>query len=70
MFGKIGMGELLVILIIVLVVFGPSKLPSLAKSMGQAVREFRSEAQALSKEMESSVVEEAKTSETKENKEA
>lgn len=69
MFGKIGMGELLVILIIVLVVFGPSKLPSLAKSMGQAVREFRHEAQSLTKEMESSVVEEAKTEETKKDKE-
>lgn len=52
MFGKIGMGELLIILVIVLVVFGPSKLPSLAKSMGQAVRVFRKETQALTKEVE------------------
>lgn len=70
MFGKIGMGELLVILIIVLVVFGPSKLPSLAKSMGQAVREFRHEAQALTKEIESSAVEEPKSDEDKKDKEA
>lgn len=69
MFGKIGMGELLVILVIVLVVFGPSKLPSLAKSMGQAVREFRHEAQALSKEMEDTVVEETKATEEKKDKE-
>lgn len=41
MFGRIGMGELLLILGIVLLIFGPSKLPALAKSMGQAVREFR-----------------------------
>lgn len=52
MFGKIGMSELLVILIIVLVVFGPSKLPSLAKSMGEAVRVFRKETQSLTKEVE------------------
>lgn len=57
MFGRIGMGELLVILVIVLVVFGPSKLPSLAKSIGQAVREFRSEAQALTKDIEGSTEE-------------
>lgn len=70
MFGKIGMGELLVILIIVLVVFGPSKLPSLAKSMGQAVREFRHEAQSLTKEMEESVVEETEAKNEKKDKEA
>lgn len=52
MFGKLGMGELVLILVIVLVIFGPSKLPSLAKSVGQAVRVFRKEAQSLSKEVE------------------
>lgn len=52
MFGKLGMGELLVILVIVLVIFGPSKLPSLAKSMGQAVRVFRKETSAFTKEVE------------------
>jgi sec-independent protein translocase protein TatA len=37
----IGVGELLVILIIVLVVFGGAKLPKLARSLGEAQREFR-----------------------------
>jgi sec-independent protein translocase protein TatA len=41
MFGKIGMGELLIILAVVLLIFGPSKLPALARSMGQAMKEFR-----------------------------
>jgi len=41
MIGRIGMGELLIILAVVLLIFGPSKLPALAKSMGQAVKEFR-----------------------------
>lgn len=39
--GKLGLGELLVVLAIVLIVFGPKKLPELAKGMGEAVREFR-----------------------------
>ena len=52
MFGKIGLGELLLILGIVLVVFGPSKLPELAKSMGQAVSEFKKGAQALTKDLD------------------
>ena len=41
MFGRLGTGELLLILAVVLLIFGPSKLPALAKSMGQAVKEFR-----------------------------
>lgn len=40
MFG-LGMGELLVILVLVLIVLGPSKLPQLASSLGKAMREFR-----------------------------
>ena len=40
MFG-IGMTELLVILGIALIVFGPKKLPELAKHLGKAMREFR-----------------------------
>ncbi len=52
MFGRIGMGELLLILGIVLIVFGPSKLPALAKSMGQAVSEFRKGANSITKDLE------------------
>lgn len=39
--GRIGFGELTVILIIALLVFGPSKLPEIGKSLGSAIREFR-----------------------------
>lgn len=37
----IGAGELIIILIIVLLVFGSSRLPKLARSVGQASKEFR-----------------------------
>jgi len=40
MFG-LGVPELMVILVIALVVFGPSKLPSLGKSLGEAIRGFK-----------------------------
>ena len=63
MFGRIGVSELLIILVVVLIFFGPAKLPALAKSMGQAVSEFRKGAKEISKELEEAVVEE-----TKENK--
>ena len=45
--GKLGIGELAIILVIVLIVFGPKKLPELAKSMGQAVKEFKKGQQDL-----------------------
>jgi sec-independent protein translocase protein TatA len=40
MFG-LGMPEMIVVLVIGLVVFGPSKLPSLGKSLGEAIRGFK-----------------------------
>jgi len=38
---NIGLPELLIIVAIALIVFGPNKLPELAKSFGRAMREFR-----------------------------
>jgi sec-independent protein translocase protein TatA len=40
MFG-IGSQELVVILVIVLILFGGSKLPDLAKSLGKSMKEFK-----------------------------
>jgi sec-independent protein translocase protein TatA len=37
----LGMPELLMILAILLLLFGGSKLPSLAKGLGQSVKEFK-----------------------------
>jgi sec-independent protein translocase protein TatA len=39
--GKLGMGELLVILVIVLVLFGANKLPQLGKGLGEGIRSFK-----------------------------
>ena len=41
MFGNIGMGELLVILVLALLLFGAKRLPEIAKGIGKAVRFFR-----------------------------
>ncbi|MBU5677182.1 twin-arginine translocase TatA/TatE family subunit [Alkaliphilus sp. MSJ-5] len=41
MFGRLGTGELILILGIALVVVGPGKLPELGKSLGKSISEFK-----------------------------
>lgn len=49
MFG-LGVSELVMILIIGLVVFGPGKLPDIGNALGKSVREFRSASTELLEE--------------------
>lgn len=41
MLGNIGPWELILILVIVLVVFGPGKLPKIGESLGKAMQNFK-----------------------------
>lgn len=38
---NIGPGELILVLVIVLIIFGPGKLPDIGSAIGRGVREFR-----------------------------
>jgi sec-independent protein translocase protein TatA len=38
---NIGLPEILVVLVIALIVFGPKRLPELGRSMGKGIREFK-----------------------------
>jgi len=42
MIGKLGLPELLLILAIALLIFGPGKLADLGKGLGEGIRNFRS----------------------------
>jgi sec-independent protein translocase protein TatA len=44
MFGKLGVPELVIILAIALLVFGPKKLGELGKGLGEGIRSFKSAA--------------------------
>lgn len=41
MFGNLGFTEILVIGGVVLLIFGPKRLPELAKGLGKGIREFK-----------------------------
>jgi len=67
MFG-IGLPEMIIILVVALLVVGPSKLPELARTLGKAFSEFRRMADEVKETFEEEVMkeEEAKISETAE----
>ena len=54
---RIGMSELVVILVVALFVLGPDKLPVYAKKMGEALAQFRKYSDEATKEIRESVVE-------------
>jgi sec-independent protein translocase protein TatA len=41
MFGSLGMGELLIILAIVVLIFGVNKIPQLGKGLGEGIKNFK-----------------------------
>jgi sec-independent protein translocase protein TatA len=47
----IGPWEIALILLIVLILFGPKKLPELAKSVGQAIREYKRASEGVLEEL-------------------
>lgn len=55
MFGRIGPMELILILVIALIIFGPKKLPEIGKAVGNAIREFKKHSSKVSDELEDAV---------------
>jgi TatA/E family protein of Tat protein translocase len=64
MFG-IGFQEMLIILVVVLIFFGPKRLPDLAKSLGKGIAEFKKASEEVRKGIEDAVKEESTEGATK-----
>ena len=50
----LGIPELIIILVIALIIFGPKKLPEIGQGLGKAIREFKKGAEDVKKEVETS----------------
>ncbi len=64
MFGSIGMPELIIILVIALIIFGPRKLPELGRSLGKSIGEFKRASNELRNTLDEEIrIEEQRTAE-------
>jgi sec-independent protein translocase protein TatA len=52
MFGNIGTGEILLIVLFILIFFGAKKIPDLAQGLGKGIREFRKAAREVQDDVE------------------
>jgi sec-independent protein translocase protein TatA len=49
---NLGAPEVLLIMLVILIFFGPSKIPDLAKGLGQGLREFRKASRDIQEDIE------------------
>jgi len=54
MFENVGGSELLVILLVVFIFFGPKKLPELGKNLGKGIKEFKDAMKGIREDIENS----------------
>lgn len=68
--GPIGMKELVILLVIVLIIFGPKKLPGLGRAIGQSIKEFKEGVKGLGNVLEDDTKNETKVASTDETEPA
>ncbi len=58
--GNLGLPEIMIIFVIALIVFGPSKLPEIGKSLGKGISEFRKASREVTRSWEEEAANENK----------
>ena len=62
MFGNLGAGEIILIVLVILILFGAKKIPELAQGLGKGMREFKKSLKDVEDDIKSSTdTEEKKT---------
>jgi sec-independent protein translocase protein TatA len=56
---RIGTGELVVIFLIILLLFGAAKLPEIARALGRSIKEFKKGAKEVKDEIEEATKDES-----------
>ena len=68
MFDNMGFGELLIIVLVVLVLFGSKKIPDLAQGLGKGIREFKKAIKDVEEDIKKPAVDDKKPESKPENK--
>jgi len=61
MFGNLGTGEIILIVLVVLILFGAKKIPELAQGIGKGMREFKKSLKDVEEDIKTEPVEKKKT---------
>ncbi len=61
MFGNLGAGEIILILLVILILFGAKKIPELARGIGKGMSEFKKGLKDVEDEIKNSDTESKKT---------
>jgi sec-independent protein translocase protein TatA len=61
MFGNLGAGEIILILLVILILFGAKKIPELARGIGKGMSEFKKGLKDVEDEIKNSETESKKT---------
>ncbi len=60
MFGNLGAGEIILILLVVLILFGAKKIPDLAQGLGKGLKEFKKAVKDVEEDITSEVKDDKK----------
>ena len=68
MFENLGFGEILLILVVLVVFFGPRRIPDIAQSIGKGIREFKRAMKDVQDEVSTAMNEKPKESQKEQKK--